>query len=559
MSSDRCDVQMSKGSCGRTVVRNGRCIFHVKNKSKLEAERFKDEFLSYITRSLGDAQLEIVDCTSFVVPEIEMKLSSQDTKRVFAKLLVFRQADVSGYIIFEHATFNGNAGADFAGSKFSENAVAAFRRATFNGNARADFKYMKFNGNAGAIFWGATFNESAEADFNDAKFDQNAHADFWGATFKGNARANFLGATFNEYAEANFGNARFKENAEADFMSTKFNQNAGTNFWNARFSENARATFSYAKFYQNAWANFPMATFNEDAEANFDNAEFSENAKANFEHARFMGKALGDFRNAVLSKSIFASLQIEETAKIRFGALQERPPQDLSTVQFLETDVRLVDFGNVSWGIKPAGSVEDERHITTQRGPSYEHVVLLYRRLRQNYESQLRCTDAANFFVREMELLRCRPRHFGEQPSVAWSFRHVRDTFASMNRRVAWDYNVNLWRLRKTLSILNLYYRVAKYGESYQRVIAVSAFSILAYALYIFLVEDAKSIMDLTFVELLFRYGDHVVRAFRLFFQVFEAASLSLQEVFFRLWSGLLLAVLYISLRRKLERKSASE
>ena len=432
MSSEKCSVEMRSGTCGRDVVRTGKCIFHLDNKTQADTELFKREFLSYVAASLEDSRLQIVDCTSFVFPPVVILLSTKDQPKTFGKSIVFKRVQIQSWLVFSDATFEADSLADFSG-------------AIFKGNSRVDFSR---------------------------------------AIFKGDSLAKFSGATF------------------------------------------------------------------------------ENDAKTDFSHARLKDKVELDLRDAILQRLDFSYFSIEETAKVRLGSVHRPDAQDLSRASFLHTDVRLIDFGNVVWGRKPPGSIADEHSIKYEGGPSYEDVVTLYRLLRQNYEQKLRYSDAADFFVREMELLRTQPRYFGKKPAIDWSFDDLRILYTLKNR-VVWSMRVGLRLLRGLISIPAVYYVLAKYGESYRRVIAWSLASVvLIYPIFFSLLRRFYIALRthshaVSLENILLQYPEEVNRGFRLFFQVFELPTLDLFDLAFRLWSGLLLAVLYISLRRKLERKPA--
>jgi len=497
LSSEKCSVEMRSGTCGRDVVRTGKCIFHLDNKTQAETELFKREFLSYVAASLEDSRLQIVDCTSFVFPPVVILLSTKDQPKTFGKSIVFKRVQIQSWLVFSDATFEADSLADFSG-------------AIFKGNSRVDFSRAIFKGDSLAYFSRAIFKE-------------NSRVDFWDAIFKGGSRADFSGAIF---------------------------------------EGNSRVDFSRAIFKGDSLADFSRAIFKGDSLAYFSGATFENDAKTDFSHARLKDKVELDLRDAILQRLDFSYFSIEETAKVRLGSVHRPDAQDLSRASFLHTDVRLIDFGNVVWGRKPPGSIADEHSIKYEGGPSYEDVVTLYRLLRQNYEQKLRYSDAADFFVREMELLRTQPRYFGKKPAIDWSFDDLRILYTLKNR-VVWSMRVGLRLLRGLISIPAVYYVLAKYGESYRRVIAWSLASVvLIYPIFFSLLRRFYIALRthshaVSLENILLQYPEEVNRGFRLFFQVFELPTLDLFDLAFRLWSGLLLAVLYISLRRKLERKPA--
>jgi len=83
---------------------------------------------------------------------------------------------------------------------------------------------------------------------------------------------------------------------------------------------------------------------------------------------------------------------------------------DLSKFRFLETDVGNVHFTDVSWNTengKGRNRVFDEVSLEPYFSQfDYALIAQLYRRLRANYEENLRYSEAGDFYIGEMEMTR---------------------------------------------------------------------------------------------------------------------------------------------------------
>ncbi|MBI1743237.1 pentapeptide repeat-containing protein [Candidatus Acetothermia bacterium] len=204
-----------------------------------------------------------------------------------------------------------------------------FHEVTFYGEAF--FQSVKFEGRA--IFSNAVFSEAALFDL--ASFEQGA---------------NFIGATFTK---------------AAGFMSATFLSNAYF----------ASATFS-------GIANFEAATFS--SEANFKRSTLM--GMARFMETRFLGAtnfAEANFSSAInfnqatfLERASFSQVKSPESDEVNFTVVTLQKPQEvtfhhlnLSRWIFLGTNLRLIDFGDVTWAITkrywfsyPISALCDETH-----------------------------------------------------------------------------------------------------------------------------------------------------------------------------------------------------
>lgn len=260
-------------------------------------------------------------------------------------------------------------------------------------------------------------------------------ATFWHAVFKGDADFNEI--TFEN--EADFFDAVFK--GEADFQGADFKEGAA--FWGVVFERTAHFSGTGIK----GWTRFGQATFEGKAyfagtafenEADFSGALFKGSAyfrtatfegEAIFIHALFKGEA--DFREAVFEDTLlinplrhdkktfegeadFRWVKFSQPEKVEFQKV------DLSQVRFLETDLRGVHFTDVEWEKEKGNNrnmVFDEVSLPLDPSPldpytsevkkfDYALIAQLYRRLRANYEENLRYGEAGDFYIGEMEMTR---------------------------------------------------------------------------------------------------------------------------------------------------------
>ncbi len=332
---------------------------------------------------------------------------------------------------------------------------ADFSDATFQG--RADFSVVTFQevNFAGAFFQKADFNSATflEAFFSGATF--KASSDFRNATFK--KSSGFHTATFN--GGTDFRGAIFKEKADfsiatfkgmADFRRSNF---ADGDFSAATFEKMARfrvAIFTYAFFSQAKF--FGYANF---VNANFFDADFSESSfrqVTDFSWAIFQKRA--DFVGANFQETIFLRATFQEaifsgatfSGQARFVGInpqkEGKPPppvpcgdfshlsldqeaalvfQDISLSQFkfTGTDLRRVEFHNVTWARRHGQNVVYDEillHRTEKRPPkeSYARVEELYRQLKLNYEKEGDFKNAGDFHYGEMEM------HRRANPGQVW-------------------------------------------------------------------------------------------------------------------------------------------
>jgi hypothetical protein len=275
-----------------------------------------------------------------------------------------------------------------------------------------------------------------EAKFSSANFVKEAYfsrvtftekADFFETIFT--EKADFSSATFT--TEAKFSSATFT--TEADFFQTIFT---------------TEADFSLATFTERA--DFSLATFTE--KANFFDTSFQGNA--NFSQASFLNEVR--FSGSVFKdETLFRYTIFEQPNKVLFDV------DDLSKVSFAGCDISKTTFTDkVKWGGKDHLKVIEEEWIETGRKKiSLDLVLYVYRRLRENYEFNLKFDEAGKFFIKEMELKR--------------NFREVRTAKKIKGSKDVPKIEISIRKnhpLRRHLfSLTALYHLFSNYGESIWR------------------------------------------------------------------------------------------
>lgn len=224
-----CNTIMSSGkNCEiLPIIRDGKCIFHIEDKTEEECIMFKNEFPSYMNTDYHD------DFTRFVFPKeftlfndihFKKKVCFNNAKfygvwfysTTFDDYVSFNGAEFFGHANFSNSTFNGDVYFDY--SKFRNSVL--FDKTKFNKKASFDrsiFKSLKTNEE--------TFNASfIEAEFNHVSFSdtnfETTDANFLHAKF--NDKTIFYMTTFNQ--KVRFSNVNFF--GETLFTSVKFGINS---------------------------------------------------------------------------------------------------------------------------------------------------------------------------------------------------------------------------------------------------------------------------------------------------------------------------------------------
>jgi len=538
--------------CAREAYKDGMCAFHSEEKP----ENFEELFWDELEKGVRSEEVEEIDFTGAIFPS-----------------MVFRRA---------------------GGSPLKVNKPILFTGAKFE---KADFSYAKF---FEAVFFGARFEDGV---FAGTEF---TFAYFMGAKFR---RGNFGGANFHEEAnfeeadfrEAVFSNARFEAESmgarfikakfrKADFMFSEFR--TWTFFEGAEFEE---ANFSRAKFYKAYFrdAKFKKVSFSgaEFEEADFSKAKLEE---ASFSWTRFHGNAnlgfnltgLADFSGAVFDGYVLLIPEQKQEGILTFFMTVFKDPKKvfitgfpLSSISFLYTDISYVTLAPAGssggildeklWRYKEEERKErrgKERSINIDRNTSkkppwrkpltpltewerkvYERlephlnrelIVAEYKAIRKCLESNRMFTEASDLFIREMRISRER---------------------------------LGIKQLPEKIAHY-LYDWIAGYGESVGRPVLWAFLTVLLSALYFEAMQGSlfttlsallTALMQGNLLKFLNTLGKPLLMSISVFlqmkslrdFNVGMSSDVLLLEIVVRILSILIIGSLFISLRRKLERR----
>ena len=362
--------------------KTGYCIFHCdkENFTEEEIEEFNERFKAEFEKQ--ENENEKLEFIGFKFPD-----NFSFARKEFIKPVNFFNAKFAEGANFQGVTFNE--GARFEDAKFTEGAYfggAKFTKGVCFGGAKFTEE---------AYFCDATFTEWA--DFGGAKFTEGVC--FEGATFT--EGVTFGGATFTK--RANFWGATFTE--EANFLEVTFTK--GANFWGATFTE--ETYFQGATFTK--MADFGDATFTKGAD--FSRATFGD--KADFGGATFQNsvKFIGEENNKLfISQADFSYSVFETPENVEFVDV------NLSKMSFLHCkDIdKIARFERIKWAKKDGrNAIYDEIKLDENKNKNYEYVAEIYRKLRLNYERNLRFSEASDFYIGEMEMRRKNVKLFGRE------------------------------------------------------------------------------------------------------------------------------------------------
>jgi uncharacterized protein YjbI with pentapeptide repeats len=513
---------------------------------------------------------------------------------VFQATADFSDAEFRHNAEFDNATFK--LGANFSTTRF--HAYTSFSQVTFQGSAEfsstvflsaAYFDGTRFEGRAS--FDGAEFKEGV--DFKSALLED--HVDF--------TRTNLLGWT-------KFDNAVFKKSTR--FMGARFES---TDFGHVSFggiAEFNTAVFQDVRFRETRFqqtAVFHAATF---GRAKFDGATFEEMAiftDTVFQHDTYFGGTT--FRRLTISP---IPQEREESAVVVSGSVFLgtaeldwsgflKPQSKRSTllclwgctfdvqgranlkgamgcVSLLGTDLSKITFSEEDWSERPdltgrlkakkRRTVLEERMLEVMaKNPkdvpalfgsvNADAVAQVYRMLRDNYEANRRYAEAGDFFVGEMEILR-------QYKTVQMGVRRDDVMKALSEDRLPLSYVPTRRSLLDPYRILLLepYRILALYGESIRNPFLTSISVILVFTALRVVVPAVLSPSPVTYLSSRWAHGTadilwavsriyaHFESSLLTFFQLRGNTSLDLWE---RLISAPILGLLFVALRRKLERR----
>lgn len=352
------------------------------------------------------------------------------------------------------------------------------------------------------FFVGSTFH--GEADFTNSKFHNVV--DFSRCIFKNDL--NFTGVDF--YSEAKFFKL-IQEAGTSNFQSVTFHVEA--NFSSATLRN---GLFTTVKFED---VSFHSATFN--GETNFWDSIFNEKTD-------FIESTFNDFTD-------FSSATFKEQERVMFDG-------DLSNVSFKDTDITRIKFGETTtWGKDDRYAIYDA--VQLEQNPESHtlgSVLSIYRNLRENYEYRLMYEEAGKVFVKEMELR----RNYKDDP---------KNDFRAKKRNI----------VRRKISLTSIYSYLCEYGENFKRPVIWASVIFVGALLYFLHFPDESAIKDNSFSDpinyTLFvgpefeTRSEYVIeRTLASFSQI---QSKELPDLVVRIFSILILGILFIVLRRRFERR----
>ena len=401
-------------------------------------------------------------------------------------------------------------------------------------------------------FDNAIFN--SEINVSDVVFKKNIS--FWHTNFRDNV--NFNHVIFEK--NVNFSHCIFDGNVL--FSSTKFQKSAI--FLESKFKKESE--FDYSVFTQSTFKN---AEFEMDV--SFFDVLFYEII---FNHTKF-------FKSVNFKESNFLSLtKFEKTKFMKFADFSHvnfskhhiiKFNTDLSNVSFIDTDIKSINFGtNTSWNSNKSNKnrktipqntccsalkffmfkiniiilniiqfIEQIRHddkyviceemllFTKQISDlnSLESIKNIYRDLRDNFDRNLQYDIAGEFFIKEMELTR---------------------RFKQKNNKI--QLRPIIHRLVSLYAIYNL---LGLYGQSYKRP-SVWIIVLISSAFSIFLYEEYSASKMFT-VKIIY---EQLIKALSILIPFnIQLNGNNIFDNLFKIISLPMSAILFIALKRKLERK----
>ncbi|NVM23676.1 MAG: pentapeptide repeat-containing protein, partial [Desulfobacterales bacterium] len=391
-SNLQCKGKLHDGEpCPRKVIHASEwCIFHYPNKDRELSLLFSEAFEEEMKKQEKE-HFEFFDFTGFDFPnKIEFKGDFQKVilnSAIFRLQVQFKSAIFKKEVMFIGTTFRRNT--NFRDATFKRDAI--FINATLSGMTL--FKYATFEKDA--IFGGATFKKRAM--FIDTTFRRSVR--FKGVKFS--RYTTFKRVIFNT---ANFKDAIFE--TDANFGGTIFKGTA--NFRGAIFE--GRAWFNYVTFEGNV--RFNGATFMEDSRfrlrifsiMNFNRITIEREFNININWMPVK------YEKGIMSYSVqIRNPIIGKKGKIVIsGSLGVKEKEYVAGISLLNTDLSKIEFIDESWIIENGRkTIIDEIFLRKQiEFPSPNQLAQTYRRLRDNYENAKRYSEAGDFFIGEMEILR---------------------------------------------------------------------------------------------------------------------------------------------------------
>ena len=376
-------------------------------------------------------------------------------------------------------------------------------------------------------------------------------ADFSGATF--HAHSFFLGAAFGKMSS--FFRTAFSERCYFD--EAVFSD--GAEFTNAIFK--GRTSFHRSRIH--GILNFSDATFNGSL-ASFTHIRFPSGLPMPFvlmDRTTFGRDTSVVFSGTNLSWFFFCRMNIEELDFNEVSWCRKAGHYVLGAEQYLRTYLR---FGGES--LHNAQTIEKWRGLVygffkiTPPIDTPDSVAAEYRAIRSNYEAHKRYAEAGNFFIGEMDTDKIRPL-FEDVECKRFPLSQLHNKIVNYESRLQRDAQEPFWR-RVSYMILRMLYYVAacfrtgfslhgaydilgRYGESVLRPAGWLAFLLFLPALIeLFIAQFSTQV----YPSVLEGIGNRLLLIFQM------KTPTRLEEFLERAFGALLLGIIFIAARRKLER-----
>lgn len=304
---------------------------------------------------------------------------------VFPEGVQFRGEMFEGAVSFRGAEFLGDV--SFAGAVFEK--AVSFQGTSFRKGLDAS---------------GVTFR--SQAAFSDACFQ--ADVDFSGAHFE--SATHFSGATFGDwtsFVEATFGGPTTLHQVSFEGPVTFYECVFGDDMLFDGGRARSTVAFSRARFARRA---------------TFSGTDFQ--GRVDLSQATFEGETIFEGRSR--APSLFDGVDVNfRDASFGYYSIVFIRNADLRKCQFLDTDLRNVEFTSVRWPrINRSACVYDEI-LSLQRKDvpmPWGQLARLYRELKQNYEDRRNYLRSGDFHYREKEMQRHNPEMPWNHRALLWIY-----------------------------------------------------------------------------------------------------------------------------------------
>jgi hypothetical protein len=469
--------------CEEDAVKDGLCIFHHETYWKESKDDVREKFMEKVEDAIKNKKPLL--CIGYNLPAVDLSNKRFEVP-VYFKDTVFHEG-----VNFYSVEFNREADfrevrfslANFISATFSE---ADFRRATFS--ELAVFEEVKFLGKA--LFDSATFLDTVS--FVNPDFSPG-----------------ILEKSLDPYSCISFRNSNFEKQEKVVFI--------GCNMERVSF---INTNIERVRFKNVEWGDFRI--YDEKLlllkESKEEREKFIEDGKrklteiSNVSKERILEILIGKSKANKIEEEIVKVLELRipyvlEEIKELIEKEKTKDKEDRLN-QLLKECENEVDkiIKEVENAIKMSNEEIEKRileNVENDKDLALDHVLAVYRALRENYDYYLKYDESGKFFINEMKL---------------------KKRFSNFTEKI----------------VLSIYELLCLYGESYRRTIVWILATILLFALARFLFEASPFI-------------DSLKISIAAFFQLYyNNDPLTIME---RVVSIPILGTFIIALRRKLERR----